>query len=160
MEKDFTLEKLGVNPYRGAIKIRVTEVLSQTEFTKDNDGELCKKRYYIEKDKSSKLYKVAGLPELTDRMTPKAQRLFLYMLVRIETNKEYFSLNTKHYMRTNGVKSMRTVNDAIKELLHNNIIIATSVRYVFFVNPTVMFSGDRLKHFPDNIEVVNSINGK
>jgi len=157
MEKDFTPDKLGANPFRISFRLKVTEVISKTEFKKDGEGNEEPNRYYIERDKCSKLYKVAGLPDLTDNMTTKAQRLFLYILVRLETGKEYFSLNTKHYMRTNGVNSMRTVNDAVKELVFKGVLCHSSIKFVFFVNPHIMFSGDRLKQFENNIEIVNTI---
>jgi hypothetical protein len=157
MENNFTPDKLGANPFRISFRLRVTEVVSKTEYRKTKTGEIEPNTYYIERDKSSKLYKVAGLPDLIDNMTTKAQRLFLFILVRLENGKEYFSLNVKHYMRTNKVSSMRTVNDAIKELVFKGVLCHSSVKYVFFVNPHIMFSGDRLKQFEDNIEVMGTI---
>lgn len=153
---------LNVNPFSFSLKIAVTEVLKSGEFEKVESEELSEgvflnKSYYIERLQSTKIY---YCPECKDRiygLSDKAQRMYLYILYNINRGKDWIQINKENYKTRNKIKSDTTVNEALKELMTEGFISATIYKSAFWINPTLFYSGNRLKKYPTTVDVKQTI---
>lgn len=153
---------LKVNPFSFSLKIPVTEIMKSGEFKKVEDEELSEgvilnATYYVERTQSTKIYHCENCKQMIYDLSPKAQRMYLYVLYNLKRGKDWIQINKENYMTKNNITAKNTVNDAIKELTRFGFI-APTVEYksAYWINPTLFFSGNRLNKFPSNKEVKQS----
>jgi hypothetical protein len=71
--------------------------------------------------------------------------------------RDWVQVNKEYFMSKYGVKSVNSFKDALKELQRYLVIVSTHYDTVYWVNPSFMFNGDRVKKYPDNLQVVSEI---
>lgn len=152
MQKNEDREDIGINPFLVPLKIKAVNV----QMIGKPDGEVLN-TFLIEKEESAKLFRCANAHQFMAGLSDRAQRLLFYILYTVRPNEDYFKMNRKYYMRINGIKSDNTVIAAIKELLHNAVIIKSVQKDYFFINPALFFVGNRIKQLPDNVQVVGTM---
>lgn len=153
----FDESRLIKNPFEYTLSIPVTEVICANELEKDpTDGIYINKRLYFEKTPSIKLYYCDDCRTFVYNLSDKAQRLYLYILYNLKSNKDYIQINKEHYMNKQGIKSLNTYKEAEKELIRYNFILNTEYKTVFWINPNMFFAGNRVKKYAKNINVVQT----
>jgi hypothetical protein len=70
--------------------------------------------------------------------------------------RDWVQINREYFMSKYGVKSVNSFKDALKELQRYLIIVSTHYDTVYWVNPSFMFNGDRVKKYPNNLNVVST----
>ena len=150
--------KLLNNPFACSLVIPVTQMTS--EYFKyippeiiGEQGTFDKTTFNVERQSSVRLYYADGVKKLIAALTDKAQRLFLYILSHMERNKDYYQFNKLHYMTTNNTKSNTTVLAAIDELITVGIISPTVYKTVYWTNPIIFSSSNRINKYPNNISI-------
>ena len=160
MSKSQEIEQLdlGVNPFLSSFKFPVKRVYLPDEFIENESGVKMPSFYDIEIIVNTKLYKTAGVMDLVSGLTDKAQRLLFYVIFHLEQGKDYFRFNQGNYMAKNSIKSPNTVRNAISELVKKSIIarVEDNKEY-FFINPAILFSGNRGKAFPSHKVIKNPL---
>ena len=76
-------------------------------------------------------------------MTCKRIIKFIFDYIGIRNNAVI--LTTECCMKACGFKNRKSVRDGIIELLDKNILTRSSAKYQYWVNPIVMFNGDRIE---------------
>lgn len=153
---------LKVNPFSYTFKVPVNEIIKSDEFEKVEDEEfseglILNKTYYAERMQSTKIYYCVDCKEGIYNLSDKAQRMYLYILYNLKRGKDWIQINREYYMSKNNVKSINTFNGALKELVSEGFIATTAYKSVFWINPNLFFSGNRLAKFPNAIEVKQEI---
>ena len=86
---------------------------------------------------------IEDLTKLRQELRFKRIVKFIFDYMGIRNNKVIFT--TKCCMEACGFKNRKSVRDGIIELLDKNILTRSSIRYQYWVNPLIMFNGDRIE---------------
>lgn len=145
------------NPFWFTLQIPVTKVVSDIEWEEDiEEGLVLNKEFYIERTPSVKLYYCKDCKEIVYGLSDKAQRLYLFILLHLIPNKDWIRINPEKYMSVNRIKSLTTYRGAVKELVRYGFLASTEYRTVFWINPNLYFSGNRIKKYEDRLNVINT----
>lgn len=144
-------EDIGVNPFTESLRIKAVQVVVIGKQTGDTLAD-----YLIEEVESCKVFRAANAHELVAELSDRAQRLLFYIIYSVKANEDYIWVNRSYYKRLNRIKSDTTIANAINELILNGYIAKSVVKDIYFINPRLIFNGNRLKALTDNVEVVRT----
>ncbi len=96
----------------------------------------------VDEDKFAKLY-LTRFPQFFD-LKPQAIRVFGYILNQLVPNKDEFIFDREECMEYTGYKSDKSVFIGLAELLNAEIIARGNRDYKYFINPMVVFNGNRI----------------
>lgn len=109
------------------------EVKSHTVFAK---------RHKIDKAEFAKLY-TSNLAAFFD-LSRAGIKVFAYVVKVLKPNKDFFIFSYEDCSEYTGYKSKKSITDGIKELIENKFIARGQNPYVYFINPTIFFNGNRI----------------
>lgn len=133
---------LGINPFTVPLVIDVTEVINKAE------------SYQVEHDKAIKIYNSVRAREMVNSLSPMASKFMNFVLFRLESGRDHVKLLATDFMEYGGVKSAKTFYSAAAELSRAGIISQVAGRKsIYWINPTVIFFGDRKKTFPSKVVI-------
>lgn len=114
----------------------------ETGEVKQNNGNLVMAvKHWVDEDQFIKLY--INEIGLFFSMTKSQQKLFKYILNKLEWNKDYFYFDAADFKAETGM-SYPSIYKGLA-LLCNVGLIARSKMYIkYFINPVMMFKGDRI----------------
>lgn len=144
-------EQLGSNPFMNGLKIHVSSVSSGSYYSVD--GMMLPRDVLIEKKPFSKVYLTADDRKLVMMLTDSALRLFLWVIYELKAGEDHVCINRERYMKESDIQSINTFKKAISELERYFFISASLVKGVYFINPSFIFRGNRIKKF--NLNLVN-----
>ena len=147
---------LSVNPFTYSLSIRVTKSTSLGKY-KLSDSILLNDVYYYDRQQSTRLYHSRDNEEVISMLSPTSLRLFYFIANRMVKQRDWVQINKEYFMSKYGVKSINSFKDALKELQRYLVIVGTHYDTVYWVNPSFMFNGDRIKKYPSNLNVVSEI---
>lgn len=155
--EDFDSKTLGINPFTYSLTIPVTRMQSDAfkllpADVEGQQGTFIKDSFVVENVQTTRLYYCQGCKDMVYNLSDKAQRLFIYILYNLERKKDYVQINKDHYMRKNGIKSNTTYVNAVDELVRYGFLQLTKYKSVYWTNPFLFSSGDRIKMYPNNLE--------
>jgi hypothetical protein len=143
-------KQLGQNPYVSALCITAS-IFNSGNFKKStNDtGEVVMLPDTYEKDDitSTEVYLTAGAKAIICNLSDKSQRLLFHIIYTLEKGRDYFRMNVSDYMAKNKIKSKTTVSTALAELKRYGIVSASSIQGYYFVNPSILFGGSRVRYY-------------
>lgn len=117
------------------------------------------RRVEVDEDKFAKLY-VQQLA-LLNNLSNAGIRVLGYLLTAIKPNAGEFVLHKDKCMQHCGYKTLKPVYKGLTELVNANIIARSSTEAVFFINPLVVFNGNRVVFATEYIKKHNpSLSGK
>jgi len=155
--EEYDETKLVNNPFSYSLSIPVVKMMDDKKFEfhppeiEGEDGTWLRASFYAEQMQSTKLYYCPGCKLLIYSLSDKAQRLFLYILYHLQRKRDYMQLNKQDYMAKNNVKSNTTYLAAVDELITAGFIANTQYKTVYWVNPILFSSGDRIAKYPDRL---------
>ena len=114
---------------------------------------LTSKGIYLERDHVTKIYVKATNRKAIAELSPKATKLFLWILYIVKFGNDKIKIDLKIYMKECAVLSDKTIRNAITELINKNIIAKTKTKGLYYINPSYFFCGSRINQFPDKIVV-------
>ena len=100
------------------------------------------KRVKIDKAQFAKIY-LGSLAAWFD-LSKTGIRMFTYIVQMLKPNSDTFMLNYKKCMEQTGYKSKKSITSGLKELIENKFIARGENQYIYFINPTIFFNGDRI----------------
>jgi len=151
---NFIEADLGDNPLANYLVVPVNEVFKGKIKVQ---GEEVDNNILYDATPHTKLFigrpnKESVLPrQLINALSDKAQRLFLWLIYELDPGKDYLWINQTRYMEEQGIKSINTYKDAVKELVKFKIIGLSVVKSVYWINPVIFFRGSRIDKYPDKI---------
>lgn len=158
----FNPDMLVNNPFTNSLLIPVTKTYSPDQYTfhpsDDSDvGTYLPSGFYLDKVQSTRIYYSTGAKEIIYNLSDRAQRLYIYVLYNLPKGKDYVQINKDNYMKKNNVKSRITYGHALKELIRYGFIVRTMYKTVYWTNPVLFSSSNRLKMYPNNLDIRNEM---
>jgi hypothetical protein len=130
--------------------ISVRKITVEKCYKLDKEGLLLPVERELEQDNNIKIYTKFEHRIILSEMSSKGQRLFLHILYELEYGVDYIALNKGRYMSENKISSINTYKESIRELTVNLVIIESTIKGVFWINPRFFFAGSRIKKYPKN----------
>lgn len=115
---------------------------------------------YLEREEKVYFYtrRKKSLRAKLGKLSGSAAQLLLWIICSINYGEDFIRFTDKEFLDDTGV-SYYTLRNAKKELIENDIIAKFESRSKFYwINPSVIFKGSRVKKFPDNINIYRSKN--
>lgn len=155
--EDFDPSKLVNNPFTYSLVIPTTKIMSDKfkvlpAEVQGEQGTFVRDTFHIEQTQFVRMYYCPGCKGFVYNLSDRAQRLFLYILYNLDRKKDYVQINREDYMKKNNVKSNTTYLAAVDELVRYSFIGNTMYKTVYWTNPFLFSSSDRIAKYPDNIQ--------
>ena len=131
----------------------VVNKITDTKTFQNDDGILIHKEFEMEKENVTKVYTKPEYRQLISQLSPKAKSLFLWLIYEADSGKDYIWVNKQRYMKENDITSINTYKTAIEELVTSLILATSLVKDVYWLNPRLFFSGNRVNKYPNHVEV-------
>lgn len=77
-------------------------------------------------------------------LSKSAIKLFGYILNELKPNSDFFYFDIDDAMAVTGYKGKNTIIAALASLVKNSIIARSNKHYMYFINPMVVFNGNRI----------------
>lgn len=145
--------KLPQNPFSFNLQIPVNEGEDHREYVDNGEGTKKPKPYWVERTPFVKQFLVKGAKERTMLLSDRGIRLFEYIKYQLEAGKDYVYLDPAIYKQEAHVKSTTTFVLAKEELCRYNFICPTPFRRYYWINPEIIFNGNRPKKYPFALDV-------
>lgn len=155
VKPDIDDSKLGINPLTiNDLEIKVVDKTFKS-FKFDSET-IIHDSALIEYDTSTKVYNKANNRLFVAKLTAGSKSLLLWLIFEMDNNKDYIWINKTRYMEENDISSINTYKKAITELTRYCVIYPMlGKRNVYWINPRLMFNGNRVTKYPNNIIKVN-----
>ncbi len=113
----------------------------------DNDGSvkghsLFARKVTVDKAKFMKVF-MTGLSNWFD-LSKAGIKVFAYVANQIEPNRDTFMFSLERCKGFTGYKSDKMIFSGLAELAENKFIARGENPFIYYINPTVFFNGDRL----------------
>lgn len=113
----------------------------------DNDGSvkghsLFARKVTVDKAKFMKVF-MTGLSNWFD-LSKAGIKVFAYVANQIEPNRDTFMFSLERCKNFTGYKSDKMIFSGLAELAENKFIARGENPFIYYINPTVFFNGDRL----------------
>lgn len=128
---------------RTIYKGKDTEFINSTEFCEVNFKKIVDRTQFIKVFKDS-LKTILAL-------STTAQKVLWYIIDNVPKEKHFVYLDYKEYMNNVGFKTRKSVYDGVIELLEKGILTRSSNSKKYWVNPLVIFNGNRITFINDYI---------
>jgi hypothetical protein len=146
-------QKLGANPYLNQLVIECTKRIDPEAFVADEDGTMLPASSVIEKTKPLKLYRPDGSKSAAMNLSAGALRMFVYIQYTLKYGLDYIMVTPEQYTK---IATRNVYKKAIDELHRYGYIQPSVQRYVFWINPSLMFAGNRIRKWPNKVVVKNT----
>ena len=162
----YNRENLGINPFvAGSFNIEAVKVRNKrkiadvTDLVANSDAVITEINEYnytsiLEKETYCKVFNRSTLRIHIGSLTTKARDLFLWIIYEKESGDDLIAINVDRYRLEFNV-SYNTYRAALDELIFQGILALTSVDRLYWINPLFIFSGNRIKKYPNNVNIVN-----
>ena len=154
-----------MNPFLASSELTVIEKETITTFIRkeENHCKVLSKTSEIkpvEVDAFAKVYHIGRKYGLVANLSAQGCRMFLYVQMTIEQDQDWVKLPAEEVGKRLNL-SLLTVRLGIKDLIDNGILCKRG-KSDYWINPIVLFSGNRLQYFettaPDKIKRVKDRN--
>lgn len=151
---DVDKSQLGINPFiiNELIKVRSFNSKKDMEIANNNESinVSLNQKILVEYKTATKLFHDVDYRNIILRLNGNALKLFIFISYQLDVNEDYLWINRSLFMKTTTL-SKKDLNKAIDDLIRYGLITYTKYTDVYFINPLIFFSGDRLKKYPDNL---------
>lgn len=107
------------------------------------EGQTAFLRYVeVDEERFAKLY-LSQLASFWELSKP-AIRVFSYMLSILKPKQDSFILRMDECLEYTGYKHRKDVNNGLSVLIESKIIARSNYEFEYFINPLVVFNGDRV----------------
>ncbi len=155
-------DQLGVNPFTQELVIEVTRMPEKEKYVKDGVNEygdplLVPASMLIEKQKAMRVYRVAGAKERAMNLSAGALRMFVYLQYTVQAGKDWVQMTPEQYERSAQKGSRNVYKKAVEELWRYGYINPTVQKNVYWVNPALMYCGNRITKWSEKVVIKNEI---
>lgn len=161
-EGEYPQEDMAVNPFLAFTQFDAVQkkfelsafTTKKVEDIKYVEGSSYIQNYYnLDVGRSCKFFQTKDTQKLIFKLDPSALRLLLFILSKLGRKSDRIKIETAAYMKLADIQSTKTFYSALNNLRLNGVI-AKFQKNVFWVNPNVIFSGNRLEKYPDKVNIV------
>lgn len=158
----FDPEKMGVNPFVAnltvfASKKRVEQsMVNLADYSDEIFLGIKENREFeftLEVNRFTKVFHSAVVRKSIGKLPARAKELLLWIIFELEPGVDYVIVNIARYEKENEV-SHNTYLRAVEDLITSSVLCSTIWKGVFWINPAILFCGNRLKKFSDNVQMI------
>lgn len=158
---NFSKEKLGKNPFEDSLLILASNVSEDKILheTKDmtenflvNVSETRKFNWVLERQSYVKLFRSPDTRKRIASLKGNSNKLLFWIMQEILAPNDYLTINIDRCKEECGINH-NTYCSCIEELVHAGFIARTYHKKVYWINPQIFFSGNRIKKYKDNVVV-------
>jgi hypothetical protein len=149
-----------MNPFSQELRIEVSTRLDPEAKVIDEFGSPIPASSVIEKARSTKIYQTAELRNRTMGLSATAMRMLWFISYEMEPGKDWIDLDPEWYKEAAGNGSRNMYKKGTTELMRYGYITPTMYKNVYWINPVIMFNGNRVKKYPDKVIWKNTYTGK
>lgn len=113
-----------------------------------------KVNYLVEKAKHINLYQSVELRKVLLNLSLPAHTMLRYIECNLRYNEDTVYLNQNKIIQESNIKSKTTINKGIQELIQNNFISLQN-KNTYWINPNILFYGDKTKVFSSKLNHYN-----
>lgn len=114
-------------------------------------------------DRENRCFVYQGKPskEIVRKLDSMGRAMFLYVQYNLGKNSDVIKLTLEEYADfwDYSPKASKTFYDAVNQLMGAGVIQRKKANN-FWVNPMIIFNGNRIDKYPNNVEVVAKVNLK
>lgn len=118
---------------------------------KCNIREMVGKNTYIIRDRKKFKKVYMDNIEVILGLSSTASKIMWYIIKELKLKSQYIEINIKACMDKSGFKTPKSVRDGVIELLNKNILYRTAYSNRYWLNPLVVFNGDRIEFVKEYI---------
>ncbi len=158
---DIDVSQLILNPFSQELYIEATVRLDSEAKVTDEQGNEIPASSTIEKALTTKVYKTAATRQQAMNLSATALKMFVLIQYELQTNCDWIDLSPNWYAEVGGKGSSRNSHKkGVDELMRYGYITPTKFKNVYWVNPRLIFAGNRVEKYPNNVVVKNVYTGK
>lgn len=147
--------QLKKNPFSQDLIIKATKRIDPQAKIKDQGGNEVPAWGLVDKAKAVKVYQTAVYRDLILGLSGGAVKMYVQILYEIKQGKDWIQLLPEQYV-SRGVKgSKSSYLRAIEELVTEGVLATTLQKHVYWVNPMLVFAGNRIGKYPDKVVIEN-----
>lgn len=166
------MKEKSINPFAASLKIDVLKVYSKERFFVQDDwkeedgiklpvGAKINERefqfsFYAEQIESVKITRNKGLMQLMMHLSDRSCKMLLYVIQKLPKNSDIVEIDRVEYMKESGVQSAKTMYNSITDLCDAGVI-AKYKPGKYWINPAILFGGNRVAKYPDKLDVVAKV---
>ena len=152
--------KKTMNPFSQELIIEVSTRLDPEAKIKDEYGCEIPASSVIEKADSVKVYQSAANRDRAMNMSATAMRMFVFIVYELEDTDDWVELDPEWYKQISGAGSRNMYKKGKEELVRYGYITPTEHKNIYWVNPSLMFAGNRIRKYPTKVLYKNVYTGK
>ena len=143
-----------MNPFLTSAEIRllkkktITNISKQVEEGTNQIVTTTTNTNLVEIDKFVKVYRIPYQLNLIKELTSIGCKLFFYIQVKLKLNDDWIDLHRAKVAKDLGI-SETSVSNAIGNLIDNGILCKKGTTD-YWINPIILFAGDRKQYFLQN----------
>lgn len=158
----FDPDNVGINPFVANLVVyafnkRVTKQMVEIGDVVDDVlvsvGEKRSLEFTLETSRMTKVFHNAAARKTLATLPARAKELLLWIMYELDPGKDYMVMNIARYEKENEV-SHNTYLRAVEDLIAQAVISTTKWKNVFWVNPAIMFCGNRIHKYPDSVQII------
>ncbi len=153
--------ELVLNPFSQELYIEASMRLDTMVTVKDEYGNDIPATSLIEKALTTKIYKTAATREQAMNLTVTGLKMFVLIQYELQTNCDWIEITPEWYVKVAGKGGSRNNHKrGIDELTRYGYITPTKYKHVYWVNPRLIYAGNRIEKYPKNVVIKNVYTGK
>lgn len=152
-------KKLGFNPFmtnitlKGRMLDKEENIIIQSDKGVGVPVGTFKSTIVIEEQSFTKIWHDTDFRNIILKLDEVSLKLFIFIQYQLEPNKDYIWINSRLFQDTACVKHKSEYIEAMEKLVRYSIVTTTIYPDVYWINPLILFSGNRLKKYPDNLKL-------
>lgn len=137
-------KKSEINPYLDSNCIKVVKSSSKDKLQNNGSEVEYSSKFFIDLDKSIKVYNIMGFEELVYSLSPKGTKLFFYILFHLRGKSDQIEISEKSISEKTSMGGS-SFTKARAELTKKDIIrkVRGGRKNMYWINPHQFFSGNR-----------------
>lgn len=160
------MKEKAVNPFTASLSVKVFRLHSERDYI-DKKGLLDGKNiipaigislpshkhsysYYVELDTSTRLFRTDATDKIVNSLTDRASRLLIYVMRKLSKGSELVEIDIEEYQANYKIDSRQTVYNAITDL-SNAGVISRHKPNKYWINPAIIFNGNRIDKYKDKV---------
>lgn len=156
---DIDLEKMGNNPFMLNIQIKAKE-FDKDEYliVENSDGVniprgIVKNKVLFEDSSSTKIYHDKDFRKIILNLSYNALRLCKFIEYQLKPSEDFIWINNTMFMKETNIRKLSIYQESLEELIRYGVLSPTIYDSVYWTNSLIMFSGNRLRKYPENIKL-------
>lgn len=154
-------KELILNPFSQELYIEVSTRLDSEAKIRDELGNEVPATSLIEKALTTKIYKTAATREQAMNLSATALKMFVLIQYELQTNCDWIEMTPEWYISVVGKGGSRNSHKrGTDELMRYGYITPTKFKHVYWINPRLIYAGNRIEKYKNNVVIKNVYTGK